>query len=158
MVDESNTGAAVVVATGTRATTNSTVRLTSALLAVIKSKQQIRTALDAEQMAHHAAQHHLSALQSEVQRLEGELNAIRASAFWRMTAPVRKVLTRFPALRRARVAPSSRSIHASLGIDLCSVLHCRSPPRCRYALRRSRRPEICCMTPASPSPCHGLGL
>lgn len=100
MVDESNTGAAVV-ATGARATATSTVCPTSALLAVIKSKQQIRAALDAEQMAQHAAQQHLSALRSEVQRLEGELSAIRSSAFWRVTAPVRQVLTRFPALRRA---------------------------------------------------------
>lgn len=101
MVDESNTGAAVVVATGARAAATSTVSLTSALLAVIKSKQQLRAALDAEQMAQHAAQQHLSALRSEVQRLEGELGAIRSSAFWRVTAPVWKVLTRFPALRMA---------------------------------------------------------
>jgi GT2 family glycosyltransferase len=101
MVDESNTGAAVVVATGTRATAISTVSLKSALLAVIKSKQQIRAALDAEQMAQSAAQQQLRALQFEVQRLEGELSAIRSSAFWRMTSPARKVLTRFPALRGA---------------------------------------------------------
>lgn len=45
MVDESNTGAAVGVASGTRATATSAARLTSALLAVIKSKQQIRVTL-----------------------------------------------------------------------------------------------------------------
>lgn len=138
MVDESNTGAAVVVATGTRAAATSTVRLRSALLAVIKSKQQIREALDAEQMSQSAAQQHLRALQAEVQRLESELGAIRSSAFWRITAPARNVLTRFPALRLA-LRGAVKPIYSLVARHRSALL--TAPPRPPEVPARAVPPE-----------------
>ncbi|MGJ7519670.1 hypothetical protein ACSFA0_04160 [Variovorax sp. LT1P1] len=67
---------------------------------------------DAAQMAQHAAQQHLSALRSEVQRLEGELSATASNADVRLTVEVAVARTPVATTTGAPVLDSSTILEA----------------------------------------------